>query len=674
MNIQIYDIESYNGLFLFICYDPSTNRWLIFQISEYQSDLYSLIKHLQARRADNCFDISFNGISYDSQVLQYILDNYEKWVDLGNMEIVRLIKRFSNKVIDDSKYDLRSPYWEDQIEIKQIDLFKIHHYDNENRRTSLKWLQFSMDFHTVEESPIPFTQERFTLEEIQECIQYCQNDIQSTYQFYLFTIGQVDHEEYKGRNKIQDRVDLIEELKFPIKAISWSDVKIGDEINKKVYKELTKLTDKDIYLLKKNRKGTKRFTFGDCIPNYVQFKTPAFQEFFERMKGTRVNLVEKEKFPFVYNKTTYIIAKGGIHSNEKNRIIIPGLDELLRDADVSSQYPHELIKRLLYPSHLGKQWLIGYTGTRNRRLTYKSNIETFPEGDERGRKYKGLSETFKLALNGGGFGKTNEKHNWQYDPFVHFSCTIGNQFEILMLIEMMETAGIHCVSANTDGIVCLFDKSLDKKYYEVVNEWEKLVGNDQQGKLEFTDFKKLVQTSVNDYIAIKTNGKTKKKGDFLTYTELHKNKSRIILAKAYEKYFVEGTPVVETIKNHKNIFDFCIGVKSSRDYHYETVNTKGESTIYDRMIRYFVSNDGSKLIKVKNDGSEADGNDVTNCEAGGWKCTIANTIDENVPIEKYNINYKYYIDKAEEVVSDLERGSQKKGKKVITNPNQTSMF
>lgn len=673
MDIDIYDLESYNGLFLFLCYTPDNKIWKQFQISEYQNDLYALIKHLHGRRAEDCFDVSFNGIAYDGQVLQYILDNYERWIDLGNTEIIKLIKRFSNKLIDDGKYGLRTPYFEDQIEIKQIDLFKIHHYDNKNRATSLKWLQFSMDFHTVEESPIPFTQERFTLEEIEECIHYCKNDIESTYQFYLFTIGQTNHEDYKGRNKIQDRLDLIEEFQFPLQALSWSDVTIGDKINKKVYKELTRSTDKDIYLARRARKPTPRFTFGDCLPEHIKFKTATFQQFYDRMKSVRVNLMEKEKFPFTFNKTTYVIAKGGIHSNERNRITIPTNNEILRDADVGSQYPHAIIKRGLYPSHLSKLWLVGYTGNRNKRITYKDGIELLPEGDDKRRKLKGLSEMLKLAINGG-FGKTKEQTNWQYDPVVTFKCTIGNQFEILMLIEMMEMRGIHCISANTDGIVCLFDKSLDKVYYEVAHEWERIVGNDKQGKLEFVDYRKLIQTTVNDYIAIKANGKTKKKGDFLTYTELHKNKSKIVIAKAYEKYFTEGIPVAKTIIDHKNIFDFCIGVKSSRDYHYETISKTGESTIYDRMIRYYVSNSGNKLIKVKNDGSEADGNDITNCEAGGWKCTIANNIDENIPIEKYNINYKYYIDKAEEVISDLERSIQKKGKRPPNNPNQTSMF
>lgn len=56
---------------------------------------------------------------------------------------------------------------------------------------------------------------------------------------------------------------------------------------------------------------------------------------------------------------------------------------------------------------------------------------------------------YKLALNAGYFGKTIETTNWQYGPEVGYYCTIGNQFEILMLIEMLSLKGIQCVSANT---------------------------------------------------------------------------------------------------------------------------------------------------------------------------------------------------------------------------------
>lgn len=666
MNLEVYDIECMVEMFLYIGKNIKTGKYVQFEVSAFKNDLEGLVKHLLDSEID--YGVSYNGNSYDMQILQYILDNHRKWYDLSNMEIIKLIKKFSDKVIDDTKYDLFPPYREESFSIKQIDLFKVHHFDNEARRTSLKWLQFSMDFYNVEEMPIHHMATGLTEEDVKTIRDYCRNDVESTVEFYKYTVGDVKHDIYKGQNKIEDRVNLIKEFGFPEKAMSWSDVKIGDEINKKTYCEITGLDDKKLYDLKKSRKPTKPFTYGDCIPDYVSFVTPEFQEFFIRMKKVRVHLTEKKEYPFTYKGTSYMIAKGGIHSNEKNRIIEPGVNELCLDADIGSQYPTSLIKRGLFPSHLGKPWLVGYTKTRDRRLEYKEKIKSAVAEEK--QKLKGLSETFKLALNGGGFGKTNEKNSWQYDPFVHFSCTIGNQFEILMLIEMLEVAGIHVVSANTDGIVCLFDKSKKEKYYEVCKKWEEVVGNTTHGQLEYVEYKKIVQANVNHYLAVKMDGTVKKKGSFLTSFELNKNKSKSVINIALEKYFTEGVPVAETIRNHQSIFEFCIGLKASRDYHYENMDKNGKE-IYHRLVRYIISMDGKKLYKVKNEDSMAPGPQLSQVDAGNWKATVINRIDKDTPIKDYKIDYSYYIDAAEDRIRDIEAG--RKGVKKV-DPNQISLF
>jgi hypothetical protein len=181
-------------------------------------------------------------------------------------------------------------------------------------------------------------------------------------------------------------------------------VKIGYEINKKVYCELSGLNPRQLYDLKKNRKPTKRFTYGDCIPEYVRFRTKQFQEFHEAMKGVRVNLMEKEEYPFILPWGLHLtIAKGGIHSNEKNMIVEPRANEVLMDADIGSQYPWSIIKRGLFPSHLSSAWLHGYRQSFEKRIHFKKLGKDKSLGEEQGRKFKGLSEMLKLALNGGGW-------------------------------------------------------------------------------------------------------------------------------------------------------------------------------------------------------------------------------------------------------------------------------
>lgn len=665
--IEVYDIECYAGLFLYMGYRISEKRWVEFEISQYRNDIDGLVKHLVDSKID--YAVSFNGLGYDSQVLQFIIEKHHLWIDLSGQEIVKTIRRFSDKVIDDSKYDLFPPYREEDLYAQQIDLFRVHHYDNKNKRCSLKWLEFSMDAPSVEETPIPWAQEEFTPSEVEKVRHYCRADIENTFRFWKYTIGEVEHPEYKGRNEIQYRMDIIKEKGLPIKALSWSNVKVGDEINKMTYMKLTGISDprtlKEMKLRYPKKTG---FTYAECIPSYVSFKTKPFQDFFERTKKEKVNLKDKKKkYHFTYNGTTYVIAKGGIHSTESNRIVEVADDEFCEEADIQSQYPHALVKRRLFPAHLGEKWLVGFTIIRDERLDYKAKGKI-----DKDPKYIGLAEMFKFGLNGGGFGKTGERDSWQYYPFVHFSCTIGNQFEILMLVEDLEINGIHVISANTDGVVVLAKKNMREKYRQICYEWEKKVGNDVQGRLEFTEYTKLIQLSVNGYLAIKADGKLKKKKEFLTDPLLEKNKSRRIVAIALENYFVHGIPVDQTVRNHKNIFDFLIGVKSNRDYHYESVDKEGKRKYYYSVVRYYVSENGDKLLKIKNEGSEADGVDVSECEAGEWKCTVANTIDSDDHIKSYKINYDYYIQKANERIGDLEAG--RKRKRIPINKNQLTMF
>lgn len=659
-NIRIFDIETLLEYALFTFYNPADGSFREFSINKDKDEGYALIKYLQEPDFD--YLVGFNSLNFDAQVIQYIINEYPHWKDLSNLEITKKIALFASDVIARTNGGLFPPFREESLTNKHIDLFKIHHYDNKNRRVSLKWLQFMMDWHNVEEMPIHHLKERLTDQEIELVRQYCQNDVLSTYKFYQYTIGDTKHPQYRGKNKIQDRLDIVSEGLLPPSAVNYSDSKIGDEINKHSYGRIEGIHSKELYNLKAGRKGTKSFTFGDAIPKYIKFETPEFQAFYKSIKNIKVALsggAEDQEFPIIFRGTRYTVARGGIHSEEAHRIIIPREGEILRDADVGSQYPNAIRKRMLYPVHLGRSWnLIGVQNIEKRML-YKANSEDKNIPEDIQRKNKSLSEMYKLALNAGYFGKTLDATNWQYGPEVGYYCTIGNQFEILKLVEMLELQGIHCVSANTDGIVCLFESSKDELYYKICHEWEELVGNTKLGKLEYTDFSGLFQESVNHYVAVKKkDGSIKVKGRFDFEGELNKNntdKISRIERKAFQDYFSKKIPVEQTIRECKDIYMFCIGKKTSSDYRWETLNLETHQfTKHKKLIRFYVSNDGERLLKIKNEGSLAPGAKMTRFY-GTNLVTICNQIDESRDISTYNIDYKYYIDNIMEVVQKIDK-------------------
>lgn len=645
-NIVMWDIETMAECFLYMDKVPGENKWNKYIVSPYENTLDGLVKYL--KEADIDYMCGFNNCRFDMQVIQHVLDKHDQWYDLSNQEVIDKIYQFAQELINNQDYEILPPYKEEYFDRKQIDLFSIQGYENKNKRTSLKYIEFSLDME-VDEMPIDHWQRGLTPEDIQMTIEYCKNDIIATEALYNLTRGNTENTLYKGEDAIADRLNIIEELKLKHTAINWSDVRMGEEMNLIGYMEEAGIKRRgELYERKKGAMRKKNWTFGDCIPKYVKFQAPEFQKFHDHVRKQQFSHHGDQEYVFQYNKTTYSIMRGGIHSHDSARIIEVAPGYIIRTADIGSQYPNSINKRGLFPCHLGPKWNVNYGKNTRKRMEYKPLAK-------KDKKYKGLVKMYKLALNGGGFGKLNDTYSVQYDPYPHFQCTIGNQFEILMLIEMLETAGIPVYSANTDGVTCMFPETLNDKYWEICNEWEKIVGNDVDGKLEYEDVRKIVQTSVNDYIEIAMNGKVKLKGDFCVDVEIHKNKSKRIVPIALYEWFVNGKPVQETITNHQSIWDFMICKKASKDYYYRLVDRKsGKTRDLHRLVRYYCSKGiGEKIYKIKHENSQKKGPKQSQCQSGSDTQVLFNKPVMKSAMAEYMVDHQFYIDEANKIVYQL---------------------
>lgn len=637
MNYTVYDIESLKNYFCYADISLNGNDIRVFEISKFKNNLKEFLNYYKTLKGQ----VGFNCLAYDAQVIHWIILNQKYLLPLEGEEIARQIYVRSNEVIQKANSNQWPDFNEKHFLVKQLDLFKVWHYDNKARMTGLKWLQFSMNWHNIEEMPIQHWTEITDEDTAKNVLTYCLNDIKSTREFYNITIGKTSDKLYKDVNKISLRKDV--ESQFGFNCLNYSDVKIGDEIMKSDY---LKNSGKDFYDVKNSiPKTIKLFEFGDCFPIYTKFETKELSEFVESLRHVVVDLFNKQDFKFAFGTSKYTFAKGGLHSNDVPRVIIPKKNEILRDADVGSMYPNAIRKRKLFPSHLGEQWLQGYKDVIQSRLNAKDSFKKTKD-----KKYKAIDEAYKLALNGGSFGKTNQAMSWQFDPFVTMCVTIGCQIDLLMLIEKLEMNGIKVMSANTDGVVSLFRKDQEEVYKRVCKEWEFIVGNNDLGILEYVDYKLYAQTSVNDYIAIKDDGKPKHKGDFMVDFELHKNKSSRIIPLALEAFYMSGINPRTFIMSHKDIFDFCIGVKSVGSWYYELRGFNNGQYFNSRLQktnRYYISNNGSKLMKCNSDGREGQQ------DAGPWVCTVYNKhVDK--PFEDYDINYDYYVKRVYEIITNIQ--------------------
>lgn len=201
--------------------------------------------------------------------------------------------------------------------------------------------------------------------------------------------------------------------------------------------------------------------------------------------------------------------------------------------------------------------------------------------------------------------------------------------------------------------------------------WEELT----RIPLEHVEYQKLIIKDCNNYIGIFADGKTKCKGLFefdglvlpdgkIFKMPLHKNKSHNIIPIAIYEYFVKGKPIEDTIKNHRNIYDFCAGVRAkSSDVkgksHFELHWIEGSELKKKKLsktVRYFISKKGQYLFKCYPDGSQIHVEAPLNLGKmkKDWKITYFNKYYPVNNFEEYNIDYSYYIHKAREVIHSLE--------------------
>jgi hypothetical protein len=118
---------------------------------------------------------------------------------------------------------------------------------------------------------------------------------------------------------------------------------------------------------------------------------------------------------------------------------------------------------------------------------------------------------------------------------------------------------------------------------------------------------------------------------------------------AISEYFVNGVSISQTIKNHRNVYDFCGRQKFTKDsygqIHY-LKNNKQISEKQQKNVRYYISNRGATFYKYYNKGT----NEVIN---KGYQVTIFNDYIDKV-WQSYDVNYNFYIREAMKIVNEIE--------------------
>ena len=443
MILEIYDIECLCNLFTYTGYDPKKDKYYQFVICGWRNDYQALVNHL---KRDTLIQVGFNNEAFDYPVIHHILNHQEEYWNKPGQELAQLIYKKAQETIDEEF----STIADKNKFIRQIDLFKIWHYNNQARKTSLKDLEVCMRMENVEEMPFHHTHWCSKGDEIQ-VLHYNKNDVLATYKFWLTTLGKTEYSLYKGKDKIKLRQDISK--KFKVNVMNLGDVPMGYELILQLY---SRAIHESPYVVKKWRTPRPEIKLRDCIPSWCNIKSKEFNKFLDMIKSTTIR-GEKGEFSYsvIFHGAKFDFGIGGAHSSTKG-VFISDEEYIIADYDVGSLYPSIAKSLGLYPAHLGKIFLNQYVGFIDERLAEK--------GKSKKERDNTLIEGYKLILNGT-YGKSNEPTSFLYDPLYTFRTTIAGQLFICMWAERWVEVcpNLKFIQSNTDGQTILIPvKDIDK--------------------------------------------------------------------------------------------------------------------------------------------------------------------------------------------------------------------
>ena len=618
----VMDYETLSNAFI-ACFEAvNSEEQRIFVIHESQNDILELVEFLQENISSEEWHVSFNGLGFDSQITEYILRNRDSIIHNKGEVIAKWIYGKAQNVISRQNAGEFLEFSPRDLQINQVDVFKLNHWDNNAKRSSLKWIQYTMDWPNIIDMPIHHT-ETIAAEQIPEIIRYCINDVKSTKQ-----IMKLSKEQIGLRKTLTDE--------YGINLFSASEPRISKELFLHFLSQKLEMKKWD---LRQARTHRARITVKNIILPYIEFKTATFQNLLKKFEEVVIYPGETKggfKYSVQYKGVKTDYGLGGIHGARSTKVYESNEDMVIMTSDVTSFYPNLAIRNKWAPAHLPQD-------------EFCDLYEWFFEERKKIPKKDPKNYVYKIILNST-YGLSNDENSFLYDPEFTMRITINGQLSLTMLYEMIceEIPNAIPLMQNTDGLETLIPREYVDKYMDICKRWEDIT----QLQLEHDTYSKIILGDVNNYIAITEDGKSKCKGRFeYDNLALHKNKSFLIIPKAIHAYFVDGIQPEDYLAQNQNIFDYCGGVKIKGDWSfYEHKIVNGEHSIepVQHTIRYFVSNSGSKIIKKNN----TDGREIQ-VEAGKWMQTIMIDYTEK-EFSEYDINFKYYLDNIYKEIRSLE--------------------
>ena len=587
MKIVTYDCEVFSHDWIVVFKDKETG---IFTVVHNDNEA------LRSCISEDAVYIGFNSKHYDQYIIKGIC------ADFSPQEL----KQLNDYIIAGNQgwqYPLLNGFY---FSFNNVDI-----RDDTQQGLSLKAIEGHMGI-SIQETAVDFDLDRpLTQEELDQTIFYCKHDVDATEK-----LTEIRKDYLKNKINLGRMAGLTD-----TKAMAMTNGKLTAAMLKATAQ---KHDDERQYVYPDNLRR-------EYIPQEVF-------DFFDRMYDPNISDAEyfKSKLEISVGECPVTIGFGGIHGAIPNYFWSEQEDpeEAIRNKDVGSYYPH----------------LCTINGYTSRNIPSPQVYENVLDSRMKAKAAGDIAtaNALKLVCNTT-YGCLLNQYNDLYDPLMGRSVCISGQLYLLELARhcYQDIPGLKIVQLNTDGIMVQCRKEYLSQLDEICDEWQSRTGFE----LETDSVIKIAQKDVNNYVEIQEGGKAKAKGGYLvkgisTVGAFNINNSCCIVATALKEYFVNGTPVEETIENCNDIFQFQIIAKAGAKYKeaYHVVGDRKEQV--QKVNRVYATADTryGKLFKVK-----AEDDTTAKIESLPEHCIIDN--DNQLTIA--DVDKNFYIEMARKRVNDF---------------------
>ena len=585
MRLIVYDVEVFCEDWLVVLKDMETGKYTV---------VHNDNEELKQCIAEENIYVGFNSKHYDQFIIKAIYCGFTP----------QEVKQANDYLIGGGQGWEYPPLRDFFFHFNNVDI-----KDDMQIGLSLKAIEGHLGL-SVEESTVPFDIDRaLTEDELKETAKYCMHDVDTT------------------ERLVELRKDYLKNKINLGKLAGLSDVKAMGMTNAKLTAALLKASAQ-------THDDERKYQYPEnLLREYIPQEVFGF---FDKMYDPEIS--DKElfsgKLELSIGECPVTIGYGGIHGAIPNFIWEESETSVIRNKDVGSYYPHLCTINGYTSRNIPSPQI--YEDVLSRRMEAKAS------GD------KATANALKLVCNTT-YGAMLNKYNDLYDPLMGRSVCISGQLYLLELAEhcFQEIESLRIVQLNTDGIMVECHPKDLGRLDEICEEWQTRTGFE----LETDSVIRIAQKDVNNYVEVQPDGSTKAKGGYLVKGiapagAFNINNSCCIVATALKEYFVNGTPVEDTINGCDDIFQFQIiakaGVKYREAYHL----VDGEQVPVQRVNRVYATADEryGKLFKVK-----AENDSTAKIEMLPEHCIIDN--DNHLTIAE--VDKQFYIDMAKKRVNDF---------------------